>query len=180
VLDGVSGSAASGRLTAVLGASGAGKSTLLTALAGAGGAGAGLPTGFRVERGGVQFHGIGDGKKLKHHLGFVYQVCINDQMNVFLLEPFAQDDLFVQELTAFEHIAFAVGLQQPELPPHERSRTVSTALATVGLHSSSSTRITSLSGGERKRLSLASALSHRLEINPLANQSIKSLTGRAY
>jgi len=48
ILQGSSGKATSGQLTAVLGASGAGKTTLLATLATAGGAGAGLSKGLKI------------------------------------------------------------------------------------------------------------------------------------
>lgn len=79
-----------------------------------------------------------------------------------------QDDLFVETLTAEEHLNLAVGLRLPDLPKAERRRRVASLLQQMALAKCAKTRIGSpaskvkgLSGGERKRLSFASAVVKR-------------------
>ncbi len=143
ILDGVSAHAASGRVLAIMGPSGAGKSTLLSILTldpALGGDCEGL----------VKFNGTRiSARTFKGHVALVEQ---GDN-----LWPF---------LSAREHLRTAVAMYQPEHSAADRREAVDALLVATGLHSAQHTRagssqVRGLSGGQRRRLSLAVALAKR-------------------
>lgn len=68
----------------------------------------------------------------------------------------AQEDLLPSSLTAYEVMTFAANLKLPSTTTRqEREKEVKQILNLLGLLDSSTTVVESLSGGQRKRLSLA-------------------------
>lgn len=135
-LNGVSYSIKTGEKTAVIGPNGAGKSTLLLTLIG-------VIQGSGI----IKIGGITAGKKtlkeIRRMVGFVFQ------------EP--EDQLF--SLTVFEDVAF--GPAQFGIPlsgTEELRRVVSRSLETVGLPGIEHKKSIQLSSGEKKLVSLATAL----------------------
>ncbi|CAD6242592.1 GSCOCT00009528001.2-RA-CDS [Cotesia congregata] len=131
ILRGISGQFRSGQLTAILGPSGAGKSTLLNVLA-----------GYKcLETGGL--------------------VTINGQPRV--LREFKkmscyimQEDLIQQKLTVIESMHFAADLKLTHnVTECTRNSIVDEILETLRLTNARNTLTDKLSGGERKRLSIA-------------------------
>jgi ABC-type multidrug transport system ATPase subunit len=131
ILSDVSLSLRSGELVALLGPSGSGKSTLLTTL-----------IGFRRGTGRVELSGrdlYRDFEALKTSIGFV-----------------PQDDVVPSALTVGRTLEYAALLRlPPELPEGAREKAVRAVLAQVELSDRAEVRIRSLSGGQRKRVSLA-------------------------
>ena len=119
-------------LLAVVGPSGAGKSTLLRAL-----------TGFRpADEGQVQYAGrdlYADYDELRQRIGLV-----------------PQDDILHKELTVRRALGFAARLRFPsDVARSERKRRIEEVIAELGLTEQRDQRISSLSGGQRKRTSVA-------------------------
>jgi ABC-type multidrug transport system ATPase subunit len=117
---------------AVIGPSGAGKSTLLGAL-----------TGFRpADHGTVQYDGrdlYQNYAELRHRIGFV-----------------PQDDILHTALTTRRALNFAAQLRFPQdVSAAERKQRIDEVLNELGLTEHADKRITSLSGGQRKRTSVA-------------------------
>jgi ABC transport system ATP-binding/permease protein len=117
---------------AVVGPSGAGKSTLLGAL-----------TGFRpADYGTVHYDGrdlYQNYAELRHRIGFV-----------------PQDDILHTALTVRRALNFAAQLRFPEdVSAAERKQRIDEVLGELGLTEHAGKRITSLSGGQRKRTSVA-------------------------
>jgi ABC-type multidrug transport system ATPase subunit/pSer/pThr/pTyr-binding forkhead associated (FHA) protein len=119
-------------LLAVVGPSGAGKSTLLNAL-----------TGIRpADRGAVRYAGrdlYRDYEELRHRIALV-----------------PQDDVLHTQLTVRQALSYAARLRFPaDTDAADRDRRVEEVLAELGLTAQAGQRITSLSGGQRKRTSVA-------------------------
>jgi ABC-type multidrug transport system ATPase subunit len=117
---------------AVVGPSGAGKSTLLGAL-----------TGFRPAGGGaVQYDGrdlYENYSELRHRIGFV-----------------PQDDILHTPLTVRRALNYAARLRFPQdVSAQERNQRIEEVLGELGLAAHADQRIDSLSGGQRKRTSVA-------------------------
>ncbi|KAA1244412.1 FHA domain-containing protein [Mycobacterium simiae] len=119
-------------LLAVVGPSGAGKSTLLGAL-----------TGFRPASGGAVRYDDRDlydnYAELRHRIGFV-----------------PQDDILHTPLTVRKALNYAARLRFPQdVSAAERQQRIEEVLAELGLSTQADQRIDSLSGGQRKRTSVA-------------------------
>ena len=128
VLDGVSFTVRPGELVAIVGGSGAGKTTLLETLA------AVRP----AESGSVRFDGM-DASAFRTVLGYV-----------------PQDDIIHLELPLERTLRYAAELRLPRgTPGGEIAGAVRGALRTLDLEARSSVRVGSLSGGQRKRASIA-------------------------
>ncbi|WP_170121215.1 FHA domain-containing protein [Geodermatophilus tzadiensis] len=132
LLDDVTLTARAGQLVAVIGPSGAGKSTLLGALTGLRPAGMG-----RVTWDGRDLYAEYD--HLRHQIGLV-----------------PQDDVLHRQLTVRRALDYAARLRLPQdTTAAERDQRVRQVLAEVGLSAQLDQRIDSLSGGQRKRTSIA-------------------------
>lgn len=119
-----------GQLIGLLGPSGAGKSTLLFAL-----------SGFRpADQGELRLDGqdlLKSFESIKRQIGFV-----------------PQDDIVPTALTVEKVLGYAADLRLPELPPDERAQRVDRTLYHLGLKDQRSLRVSKLSGGQRKRVSV--------------------------
>ena len=132
LLDDVSFSLPGRCLLAIVGPSGAGKSTLLRAL-----------TGTRpADRGHVRYDGrdlYAGYDELRHRIGLV-----------------PQDDVLHPQLTVRRALRFAARLRFPaDVPAADRDRRVEEVIAELGLTDQIDQRIDTLSGGQRKRTSVA-------------------------
>ncbi|KAL1543953.1 ABC transporter G member 25 [Salvia divinorum] len=142
ILNGITGTAAPGRLLTILGPSGSGKSTLLNALAGR------LHHGLA---GAVLFNGRKFTKQIAKKTGFV-----------------AQDDVLYPHLTVRETLVFCSILRIPvSVRREEKIAAVEAVIAELGLAPCADTIIGNsfvrgVSGGERKRVSIA----HEMLVDP--------------
>ncbi|WP_162907856.1 ATP-binding cassette domain-containing protein [Allorhizocola rhizosphaerae] len=132
VLDKVSFSIDPGQLVAIIGPSGAGKSTLLAAL-----------SGIRpAQYGKVRYEGIDlyrNYQKLRRHIGYV-----------------PQDDVIHRQLSTRRALRFASALRSPpETTAEEREDRINAVLEQAGLTEHADKPISVLSGGQRKRSSVA-------------------------
>jgi ABC-type multidrug transport system ATPase subunit/pSer/pThr/pTyr-binding forkhead associated (FHA) protein len=135
ILDGVSFALPERSLLAVVGPSGAGKSTLLNAL-----------TGFRPAHGGSVLY---DGRDLyrsyadlRQRIGYV-----------------PQDDILHLELTARQALDYAAQLRfPPDVTAEQRRARVDEVLGELGLSHRADLPISRMSGGQRKRCSVATEL----------------------
>lgn len=130
LLDGISLDVAPARFVGVIGPSGAGKSSLLSILAGLAAPTSGAVTvdGVRVSPGGGA-----------NHWGFV-----------------PQGDIAHAELTVSQALDFAARLRFPRrTPPLEIRKLILQTMSQLGLRERAGTRIADLSGGQRKRVSVA-------------------------
>jgi ABC-type multidrug transport system ATPase subunit len=139
ILEKVSLNIAAGEFIGVLGGSGQGKSTLLNALCGIR-----PPTTGDVRIGGVSL----DDRERLREIGIGYV---------------PQDDIVHKELTVTEAITFSARLRL-KLSPQEIRALVERVTARLGLTEHVAKRISDLSGGQRKRVSIA--------IELLANPSV--------
>ncbi len=119
-------------LLAIVGPSGAGKSTLLNAL-----------TGFRpADQGSVGYAGrdlYSNFDDLRHRMGLV-----------------PQQDVLHPQLTVRRALQYAAKLRFPQdVSAEERSRRIDEVLGELGLTAHAEQRISTLSGGQRKRTSIA-------------------------
>jgi ABC transport system ATP-binding/permease protein len=135
ILDGVSLSLPPGSFTAIIGPSGAGKSTLLTALSGA----------RLTHRGQVLLNGVDLAHSfaaVKPSLGYV-----------------PQDDIVHRELTVARSLEYTARLRlPPDTTAAERAKRVQDVMATLELSDRAEAQVHRLSGGQRKRVSIASEL----------------------
>lgn len=119
-----------GELIGILGPSGSGKSTLLRAL-----------SGFRPAREGqLTFRGrdlYDEFESLKHEIGFV-----------------PQDDIVPLALKVERVLAYAAELRLEHISPEERQQRVERILYKLQLTKSKNLRVSKLSGGQRKRVSV--------------------------
>jgi ABC transport system ATP-binding/permease protein len=127
----VSFSARPGSLTAIIGPSGAGKSTLAKLVAGAL-----TPTTGAVDFNGHDLHAVYG--SLRHRIGLV-----------------PQDDVLHHQLTLEAALRFAAELRLPDATKDQRRQAVSRVLAELELSDHAHTRVDRLSGGQRKRASMA-------------------------
>ena len=132
LLSGVGFSLAQRSLLAVVGPSGAGKSTLLRAL-----------TGFRpADEGVVEYAGrdlYAEYDELRQRIGLV-----------------PQDDILHPQLTVRTALAYAARLRFPtDVSAADRERRIDEVIGELGLTGQAEQRIDSLSGGQRKRTSVA-------------------------
>lgn len=135
ILDQVSLSVEPGQFLGVIGPSGAGKSTLLDAMC-----------GLRPADAGSVFI---DGVSLYEHPGVLRQE--------FGYVP--QDDIVPLELPVEQALEFSAQLRLPRgTPADERRRLVRRTIDALGLGDRARTRVGSLSGGQRKRVSVAAEL----------------------
>lgn len=115
-----------GQLCGLIGPSGAGKSTLFKVLLGIR-----EPSSGFVRLAGKPVRELGP-------LGYV-----------------PQDDALHRTLTVEKALSYAAELRMPGSRPEERARRISNVLSQVGLEERRSVRIARLSGGQRKRVSVA-------------------------
>jgi ABC-type multidrug transport system ATPase subunit len=131
ILDNISLAVAPGELVAIVGGSGAGKTTLLEAMAGV----------RPATTGHVRF----DGSDLYENLGLFRTV----------LGYVPQDDIIHADLPLERTLRYAAGLRLPGASPAEIEHAVASAMAALDLTPRASTRVAALSGGQRKRASIA-------------------------
>ena len=132
LLDDVSFGVPAESLVAVIGPSGSGKSTLLRAL-----------TGYRPAcEGEVRYEGhdlYAQYSDVRHHIGLV-----------------PQDDILHAQLTVRSALRYAAALRFPEgTSAEDRDRRVDAVLAEMHLQKFGANKISTLSGGQRKRVSVA-------------------------
>jgi ABC-type multidrug transport system ATPase subunit len=131
-LDGVSFSVAAGELVAIVGPSGAGKTTLLDAIAGV----------AVTSAGSVRFDGIDVHANLRKFRGVIGYV--------------PQDDIIHADLSLQHTLRYAARLRLPSSTTRaEVDNAVARAIDSVGLSEHADVRVGSLSGGQRKRASIA-------------------------
>jgi ABC-type multidrug transport system ATPase subunit len=132
VLDAVTFTVAPGELVAVVGPSGAGKTMLLETIAGV------APT----SAGSVSFDGIDLHANLRKFRGVIGYV--------------PQDDIIHTDLPLRHTLRYAARLRLPSsTAAAEVDKTVTTSIETVGLTEQADVRVGALSGGQRKRASVA-------------------------
>jgi ABC-type multidrug transport system ATPase subunit len=135
LLNNISFGAEPGTLTAVIGPSGAGKSTLAKVIAGT----------ARPTRGKVSFEGHdvhGQYASLRSRIGMV-----------------PQDDVVHRQLTVKQALGYAAELRlPPDTTKHDRREVLAHVLEELELNAHARTRVDRLSGGQRKRASVAMEL----------------------
>lgn len=135
ILDGISLAIEPGQFVGVIGPSGAGKSTLLDALC-----------ALRPADGGAVFI---DGRSLYENAGL-----LRDEFGYV-----PQDDIVPLDLSVEDALGFSARLRLPKATPAaERRRLVARTIEDLGLAGRAKTRVGSLSGGQRKRVSVAAEL----------------------
>jgi ABC-type multidrug transport system ATPase subunit len=134
LLSDVSFSASHGSLTAIIGPSGAGKSTLANLIAGSD-----QPSSGDVTFGGHNLHD--HYAALRQRIGLV-----------------PQDNILHQQLTVEEALGYAAEIRLPRAKHDEHRRAVDNVLDELELTHRRQTRVDKLSGGERKRASVAMEL----------------------
>lgn len=132
ILDGISFALGEGSFLGVVGPSGSGKSTLVNAL-----------TGFRpASQGSVFFSGrdlYSEYEHIRQLIGYV-----------------PQDDVLHMELTVGQTLEFAAELRFPsDVTKADREQRIDEVLDELGLRERRDVRVASLSGGQRKRVSVA-------------------------
>ncbi|KAJ3639296.1 hypothetical protein Zmor_002661 [Zophobas morio] len=132
ILDNVSGSSRSNSLFAIMGSSGSGKTTLLRAISGR----------CRQKTGLLQ---VND--------NFISDDDIRDISGYV-----PQQDIFVEHLTVLEHLEFMAALQRKTRSRKKHQSIIKQLLSELSLERQNCTLIKNLSGGEKRRLSLASEL----------------------
>ena len=131
ILDDISLAVAPGELVAIVGGSGAGKTTLLEAMAGV--------------RPAMSGHVRFDGADLYENLGLFRTV----------LGYVPQDDIIHADLPLQRTLRYAAGLRLTGASPAEIEHAVCSAMAALDLTPRAGTRVAALSGGQRKRASIA-------------------------
>jgi ABC-type multidrug transport system ATPase subunit len=131
LLDAITLSVLPGECVGLLGPSGSGKSTLLKAACGLQ-----RPYEGEVRLNGQNLHTHKGA--WRHRIGYV-----------------PQDDIIHTELSLWQAIRFAAELRLPDLSADAREQLVRETIASVGLQERQSIRIAQLSGGQRKRASVA-------------------------
>jgi ABC-type multidrug transport system ATPase subunit len=132
LLDAVSFTVSPGELVAIVGPSGAGKTTLLEAIAGVS-----PPTSGSVSLNGIDLHA--NLRSFRSVLGYV-----------------PQDDIIHADLALEDTLRYAARLRLPSTTTARQvDDAVRDALAAVGLTDSAEVRVGALSGGQRKRASIA-------------------------
>ena len=116
----------------VLGPSGAGKSLMLGTLSSTM-----IPTSGSIE--------FDDGMRVNDNLDY-YRSRIG---------IVTQDDIVHSDLTVFENVDFAAQIRLPDATPEDRAKRVDFAMEAVGLLEHREKRVGVLSGGQRKRVSVA-------------------------
>jgi ABC-type multidrug transport system ATPase subunit len=134
LLSGVSFSAGRGSLTAIIGPSGAGKSTLVKLVAGIA-----KPTAGVVTFEGHNLHAKYG--SLRHRIGLV-----------------PQENIIHHQLTVAQTLGYVAELRLPHATDQERRRAVDDVITALELTKRRNSRIEKLSGGERKRASVAMEL----------------------
>jgi ABC-type multidrug transport system ATPase subunit len=138
ILDGISLAIEPGQFVGVIGPSGAGKSTFLDALC-----------ALRPADGGEVFI---DGRSLYGNAGL-----LRDEFGYV-----PQDDIVPLDLSVEEALSFSARLRLPRATPEsERQRVVARTIEDLGLGERARTRVGRLSGGQRKRVSVAAELLSR-------------------
>ncbi len=129
-----------GEMVGILGPSGSGKTTLLMAL-----------SGFRpAQKGTVMFGGrdlYEDFEELKRDIGYV-----------------PQDDIVPRALKVERALGYTAELRLRKKSPDQRRGRVDDVIRTLGLAGSRDQRVSNLSGGQRKRVSVGMELISRPEI----------------
>ncbi|MFN0096780.1 MAG: ABC transporter ATP-binding protein [Dehalococcoidia bacterium] len=123
-----------GELVAIVGGSGAGKTTLLNCLAGVRPVGAGM----------IRYNG-GD-----------LAANLTNYRTLFGYVP--QDDIVHRELTVERTLHFAARMRLAAMDAYERKERVERAMAVLGLSGHATQKVSSLSGGQRKRTSIGAEL----------------------
>jgi len=134
LLSGVTFSAGRGSLTAIIGPSGAGKSTLVKLIAGIA-----KPTTGVVTFEGHNLHA--EYGSLRHRIGLV-----------------PQDNILHHQLTVDEALGYVAELRLPRASDQQRRQAVEDVLNELELTTRRDSRVDKLSGGERKRASVAMEL----------------------
>ncbi|KAA0082821.1 ATP-binding cassette domain-containing protein [Mycolicibacterium sp. P9-64] len=135
LLDRISLTARPGTLTAVIGPSGSGKTTLAKAIIGAT-----RPTSGTVSFDGHDVHA--ENALLRNRIGMV-----------------PQDDVVHRKLTVIQALGYAAELRMPpDTSSADRQRVVTQVLDELELMAHAQTRVDKLSGGQRKRVSVAMEL----------------------
>lgn len=132
ILEGVSLTVSPGELIGIVGGSGAGKTTLLEALAGISPAGEGR----------VSFDGV--------------DLYRNRSLFMTAIGYVPQDDIVHADLPLEQTLRYAARLRlPPDIPREEVNRVVARALSTLDLSERAGLHVGTLSGGQRKRSSIA-------------------------
>ena len=132
VLDDVSFAIGAGELMAIVGPSGAGKTMVLEAVSGV----------APADEGAVRYDGVDLHDNLRTFRGSIGYV--------------PQDDIIHADLSLRQTLRFAARLRLPSsTTPEEIDDAVAAAIATVGLSDQAEVRVGALSGGQRKRASIA-------------------------
>ncbi len=138
ILDNVSLEIAAGEFVCIVGPSGGGKSTLMNVMSGR----------ARPTSGQVIFNGL--------------DLYDNFELLKQSIAMVPQDDLLHETLTLRRALGYTARLRlPPDMRGRERMEIIERAAASVGLTQRTDTRITKLSGGQRKRCSLANELLDR-------------------
>ncbi|XP_018318849.1 protein scarlet isoform X7 [Agrilus planipennis] len=135
IINNVSGAVRAGSLVALMGSSGAGKTSLMTALAY-------RTADHTVVEGDVLVNGQPMGDYMRDISGFMHQV-----------------DLFIDHLTVSEHLHIMARLRlDRRTTSQERKQRVLEIMRNLSLLKCRRSKISTISGGEKKRLSFASEL----------------------